>query len=124
MNVHAPGRPVKCVINTNDASSVQTFTVYDVATQEVITFGTNDIFVLYLLSISNGDSAVVASVFDDLDGAGDADNSDTLFKKSMNAKEQAGFAYTRGLPLKRIPKFLASTSSANTSVVLYGDIQE
>lgn len=121
-DVHAPGTPTKGILNTDDASTAAPVILYDIVSQAVVTIGTGKIFVVYLISISNGDSAAVVEVFDDLDADGAVDAGETLFKKSMNAKEQAGMAYVRGIPLKRAPKVKASASSANTSVVIYGDI--
>jgi hypothetical protein len=111
------------ILNSNDMTTGAPVILYDNVTQEVITLSGNDIFVIYLISVCNGDSAAVVEVFDDKDADLASDPGETLFKKSMNAKEQAGLAYTRGFAISRAPVAKASAASANSSVIVYGDLQ-
>ncbi len=120
-SIHAAGRQIKGII-TADIATVQTFTLYDIATQEVITLVPGDILSIYLIMVNNGDTAAIVTVFDDLDGDGAVDAGEQLFAKSMNAKEQAGFAYTRGFGVKRTPKALGSVTSANSFLEFFGEI--
>lgn len=127
MHIHAPGKPVKGIIQTGDLSTAASFTLYDISTQEALTFsstGINPRLILYLLSVSNGDTAAVVTVFDDKNGDGNVDAGEPLWAKSMAAKDLGGFEYKRGIALLRIPKVKASGASANTTVIFFGELQE
>lgn len=127
MHIHAPGRPVKGILQSDDLSTATVITLYDISTQEALTFsatGPNPRLILYLLSVSNGDSAAIVTVFDDKDADGTVDAGEPLFAKSMAAKDLGGFEYKRGIALLRIPKVKASGASANTTVIFFGELQE
>lgn len=124
MNVNSPGRQIKGILESGDLSTAAPVVWYDAATQEVFTPAASNRIIIYLISVSNGDSAAIVQVFDDLDADGTVDAGEQLFGKSMNAKEQAGFAYVRGLAIKRTPKVIASGASANTKVMILADVQE
>lgn len=120
---YASGRTTKGYIAADDFQTAQAVTLYDVATQEVVTIDVNQIFVIYLISVSNGDTDAVITVFDDADGDGNVDTAEILFKKSMASKEQAGYAWVRGMGVKRAPKIKASAASANSFVLILGEVQ-
>lgn len=118
----APGRPVKGLLISNDISTTAPLALYDANTSAAVTFSPGMTLVIYALSVNNGDTAAVVTVFDDADGDDAVDTGEPIFHKSMNAKEQAGFALVRGYPAVRLPKVKASASSANSAVFIWGEL--
>lgn len=123
MSNFAAGKQVRLILNSDDLTTAAPLVIYDMVTQDVITLGANQRLIIYVVSIANGDTAALIEAFDDKDASGSSNAGETLFKLSMNAKSQAGYAYTRGFALTRVPKVKASAASANTSVIMLGDIQ-
>lgn len=124
MNVNAPGRQVKGILNSDDLSTAAPVIWYDAATHAVFTLGTNDRVIIYMIAVSNGGTAVTVEVFDDKDGDGVVDAGEPLFQKNMGINELAGYAYTRGLAIERTPKVKASAASAGTKILILADVQE
>lgn len=122
MGNFASGRFVKANLLSSDLQTAAPVVLYDANTSEAITFTPGMTFVMYALTVNNGDSAAIVTVFDDVDGDAAVDTGEHIFHKSMNAKEQAGFALVRGFPAIRLPKVKASAASANTAVHIYGEL--
>lgn len=126
--VHAPGRSVRGILNSDDISTAAPVVLYDNPTPgtapAAYTMQPGDILIVYLISVSNGATAGTIEVFDDADADGAVDAGETLFKKAYVAGESGGLALVRGFPLTRVPKVKASAGSVGTSVVIYGEVQQ
>ena len=118
----ASGEMVRGILQSGDITTAAPVVLYDQATGAAVTLATGNVFVIYAILVSNGDSASVITIFDDADGDGVVDTGETIFKQSMAANVLSGFTFERGFGLTRVPKAKASAASANTSITILGEV--
>lgn len=116
------GEMVRGILQSNDISTAAPVVLYNQQSGAARSLATGEVLVIYAILVSNGDTARVITIFDDVDGDGVVDTGETIFQQSMGAAVLSGFTYERGFPLSRVPKAKASGASANTSITIIGEI--
>lgn len=113
---------VRGILQSNDISTAAPVVLYNQQSGAARSLATGEVLVIYAILVSNGDTARIITIFDDVDGDGVVDTGETIFQQSMGAAVLSGFTYERGFPLSRVPKAKASGASANTSITIIGEI--
>lgn len=126
MGAHASGRPLRGVLVSNSLTTPANVPLFDPATGDSYALKENDVLILYSLSINNGSSASVITLFSDIDGDNSPGSNEIIWRGSMSPDKSVWHFSPRGQVLpKSLPiKAVASAASTNTSIILELEVQE